>query len=325
MTNHDKIIVKIFFKNNTINKVRTGKLIKSCPNITDYLLNRFYWIKDKGYISEILWRLKLNDLEIHCCEYCGKPVFYRKVDKEHNKLIYSHYCSKECQNKGMGHKISNTKLNWTSEQLKHFNESSKATKLERHGDPYYCNYEQVKSTKFDRYGDEYYTNREQAEITTKLRYGTKYYAQTKEFLIKQDETKRKNCSRKEISKQEKNLLKILEDRLGKENVISQYRDPRYQNYDKQYQYKCDFYIPKLDMFIEFNGYYTHNFKPFDETNIDDLIELEYFKERGDRQNVIDTWTKFDVRKRNCAKQNKLNYIELWNYKDALKFVNTITI
>ena len=36
-----------------------------------------------------------------------------------------------------------------------------------------------------------------------------------------------------------------------DNVIRQYRD------ENRYPFNCDFYIPNEDLFIEFNGYWTH--------------------------------------------------------------------
>ena len=39
--------------------------------------------------------------------------------------------------------------------------------------------------------------------------------------------------------------------------------------------------------------------------------------------MIYVWTDLDVRKRNIAKQNNLNFIEFWNLTDVNKFIQQI--
>ena len=101
------------------------------------------------------------------------------------------------------------------------------------------------------------------------------------------------------------------------NIERQYQDKRYNRSDG-YLYKCDFYIKDRDVFIELQGFWTHGRHPFDETNINDIKRLEKLKERGKEKeiylNAIDVWTKFDVEKRTIAKQNYLNYIEIFDYE-----------
>ena len=38
--------------------------------------------------------------------------------------------------------------------------------------------------------------------------------------------------------------------------------------------------------------------------------------------MIYTWTDLDVRKRNIAKENNLNYIEFWNIKEVETWLET---
>ena len=37
--------------------------------------------------------------------------------------------------------------------------------------------------------------------------------------------------------------------------------------------------------------------------------------------VIDTWVNRDVKKRNTVKQNKLNYLEIWNLNQLYDWIN----
>jgi len=78
---------------------------------------------------------------------------------------------------------------------------------------------------------------------------------------------------------------------------------------------CDFYIPSKDLFIELQLSWTHGSKPFVENNIDCQNQLNIWRQKSLTsdyyKNAIETWTIRDVKKRNIAKQNKLNYIEVW--------------
>ena len=38
------------------------------------------------------------------------------------------------------------------------------------------------------------------------------------------------------------------------------------------------------------------------------------------KNAINTWTIYDVKKRNIAKKNNLNYIEFWNISSIKKWI-----
>ena len=95
---------------------------------------------------------------------------------------------------------------------------------------------------------------------------------------------------------------------GEDNVIRQYRDERYP-------FVCDFYIPSEDLFIEYNGSWTHGEHPFDPMNLDDISTLEAWQEKvidhPYYQNAIYTWTDLDVRKQRIAKENNLNYVVIY--------------
>ena len=93
----------------------------------------------------------------------------------------------------------------------------------------------------------------------------------------------------------------------KNDVVSEY------NQDKRYPFNCDFYIKSLDLFIELNGFWTHGEHWFDETNSDDIEQLERWKEKKSKfyDNAIETWTQRDVKKREYARKNNLNYVVFW--------------
>lgn len=139
--------------------------------------------------------------------------------------------------------------------------------------------------------------------TTLKRYGTPYYPNKE----KEYQTKKRNNSFN-ISNPENQIYKDLCNQYGEDNVIRQYMDERYP-------FTCDFYIPSEDLFIEYNGNWTHGGKPYDEKSLEDISKLEMWQDKSIEhpyyKNAIYTWTKLDVKKQQIAKYNKLNYIVIY--------------
>ena len=158
-------------------------------------------------------------------------------------------------------------------------------------------------TCLQKYGVDSYTKTEQ--------YRQNYLDNLKNYKEKEYNTKKKNNSFN-ISKPEDKSYAILKEYYP--DIVSQYKDNRYP-------FACDFYIPSLDLFIECNYHWTHGGKPYEGTEDDKQI-VEKWKAKGTKFyiNAIQTWTVRDVNKRNIAKQNKLNYIEVWNIKEIKKLL-----
>ena len=116
-----------------------------------------------------------------------------------------------------------------------------------------------------------------------------------------------------ISKQEDECYNILKEKYP--DIVRQYKSDKYP-------FACDFYIPSLDLYIEYNGSWTHGNKPFENTK-EDNIKLEYWKSKNTKyyNNAIQTWTIRDPQKRKIAKENNLNYLEIWNIKDLIEWLN----
>ena len=53
-----------------------------------------------------------------------------------------------------------------------------------------------------------------------------------------------------------------------------YNNIKTQFSDNRYPFLCDFYIEKLDLFIEYNGHWTHGSHPFDINNKNDILKLK---------------------------------------------------
>lgn len=164
----------------------------------------------------------------------------------------------------------------------------------------------VKQTNLEKYGTATYLTSEQLKQTMNDNFGVNYYTQTAEFRKKEYITKKNNKSFN-TSKAEIKYKKYLEEKYGKDNVLTQYTD-------KRYPFTCDFYIKSKDLFIELNLHWTHGGKQF-ENSKEDQIKLATWIEKSKTsiyyKNAIKTWTIRDVAKINVAKQNNLNYIAIY--------------
>ena len=132
------------------------------------------------------------------------------------------------------------------------------------------------------------------------------------------ETKRKNKSFNK-SKIEKRLFELL--LLKFPNTCSPYSE------HPIYTFACDYYIPELDLLIEYNGIWTHGKEPFDSNNPEHIEKLRYWKERALTsnyyKNAIYTWTDLDVRKQNIARDYKLNYLVFYTEKEFMEWYITL--
>lgn len=108
------------------------------------------------------------------------------------------------------------------------------------------------------------------------------------------------------SQPEENLYIMLCGEFGSDDVERQHTDFRYP-------FACDFYIKSRDLFIELNGNWTHNDHWFDLQSEQDLATVKLWQEKGTKyySNAVSVWTGLDVRKRETARRNNLNYIVFW--------------
>ena len=213
----------------------------------------------------------------------------------------------------------------------------KQTKLERYGDENWCNSNKIKQTKLERYGDENYVNLEKRKQTCLEKYNCASYTQTQEFKDKSKQTCLEKYGTdayqktKEFSEIIKSKLDIIQQKIYQtkkknnsfntssiEKLLEEYLKEKNINYKTQYKsevypFNCDFYFPDNDLYLEINAHWTHGGHPFDSTNKDDLLLLEQWKSKNTKfyDIAINTWTVRDVKKRECAKKNNLNYLEVF--------------
>lgn len=91
---------------------------------------------------------------------------------------------------------------------------------------------------------------------------------------------------------------------------------------QQYPFNCDFYDAVTDTYIEFNGTWAHGKHFFDPENPNDVeIALKWKNNTHTTyQSAYETWTQHDVKKRQCAEKNHLNYIVFWTEDEVRQYV-----
>lgn len=154
-----------------------------------------------------------------------------------------------------------------------------------------------------------------------------YYKHLLSYILSSEEVQKKTYNTKlknhsfNISYQEDICFELLKQKYS--DCIRQYKS-------ELYPFNCDFYIPSLDLYIEYNGSHYH---PFDVNDDNDINELNRLKEKANNSNahkngkksqydnIIYTWTILDLKKRNIAQQNNLNYIEFWNINEVKEWIN----
>ena len=347
--NHDLLISKVFYTTR-IRKTIISKFeanLDKYPNIVHYLKNRYTRFFT---FRETIFRIynKLDNPKL--CSYCGIEIPYTTASeycsKEHRILGRKINVEKSCYEK---YGVSNVaKLQEVKDKMVAHtdynarNEKSRKSMLEKYG---VDNPGKMKSTieashtkeviekqkisrektNLERYGKrnsmQSDVSKESYKRTCNKQWGKDNYFQTDEFkakvdwkrnVKKQQETKRKNGTFN-ISKEEEICHKLLLEYYP--DVVSQYKSDKYN-------FLCDFYIPSIDTYIEYNGTWTHGNHPFDPNSKDDVALVEKWKTMNTLyyNNAIRNWTEYDVLKRTIAQENNLNYFEFWNIKDVYKWL-----
>ena len=147
------------------------------------------------------------------------------------------------------------------------------------------------------------------------------YYETDEWKAKSKQTQLKINNTKRLrktfnsSRVEEQAYQILLKRFSSKDIIRQYST-------KEYPFASDFYIVSLNCYIECHFSHYHNYKPFDAYNEEHLKELQMLRDKFERtpknkkgenqySKIIYTWTDLDVRKRQCAKNNNLNWLSFY--------------
>ena len=351
---HSDKLIDLGYRGIVENKQLLKKLLESNPSkYVPSLLEFFFW-KDIGDVDEIIEQAKC---------YCGKVGLFNKCHMNYGACCKEHqkdnriYRSEQATLKKYGVKYNlqnkathqKTLEKWDGKSPfsnKEIQQRAKETIKEKYG---VDNAMQVKEfcqksrkTRREVYGTER-AHPEKAKATMQERYGVDYFSQSKKFKklwpknggdpefnnkIREKEyhTKKENNSFN-TSKPEERILSLLIEKFGEEDVVSQYKEDRYP-------YKCDFYIKSLDLFIEFQGTWTHGGHPFSKRRKEDVEKINTWLALSENKNfkddnkdyykkAINTWTILDVKKRKLAKKNKLNWLEFFSEQAFLDWIGSL--
>lgn len=187
------------------------------------------------------------------------------------------------------------------------------TCLERYGSKTFLSSgyarEKIKQTNIEKYNgpapmcsDEI---KQKTAQTVKERYGVESIMMVDDVVQKIHQSKVANNTYG-VSSIEEDMYSRLIELFGVDDIVRQYKSTLYP-------FSCDFYIKSRDMYVEFNGLWTHGKQWFDKTNpkFDNIVNIWKSKNTKYYYNAVDVWTIKDVNKREVAKQNNLNYLVFW--------------
>lgn len=117
-------------------------------------------------------------------------------------------------------------------------------------------------------------------------------------------------------------------------LLNKFNQVKRQYSSEKYPFACDFYIPELDLYIEYQGTWTHGKEPYDRTNKEHINIIKIWKNKAKENNfkqirknyylnAIQVWTIRDPLKRQIAKENSLNWIEFFSMDQFMEWYNQI--
>ena len=295
-----------------------------------------YGVDNYAKTKECKDRIKKTNLDRHGDENYNNRELYRQTNLE--KYGVDNYAkTKECKDR-----IKQTKSEKYNDEnynnielakqtcLKKYNvdsytkteeckEKIKHTNLKKYNSQFYFLSESYKKSNIEKYGIEIPSKlpifTEKQKQTNLKKYGVEYYTQSEEYKQRQYNTKKKNNTFN-TSNIERELTNWLVE--NNYNFIRQYKS-------ELYPFACDFYLVDYNLYIEIQGTWTHGFHPFDANDINDIEQLNLWKEKNTPyyDTAIKVWSKKDVLKRNIAKENNLNYLEIFstNLNMCIEIIN----
>lgn len=252
--------------------------------------------------------------------FCPVHGYFSQTANSHLKGVGCPDCGNERKSQGVDYEArSELTKNRTREKygvdnvmhLDEFKDKVKSTTLERYGVDNVAYLEETKqkrlSTNIKKYNAISYLSTEAGRnkvIATNMeRYGVANVMQDEVIKDKAIQSRIDNGNGISSAGEER-LYDMLTTRFGVHDVIRQYKS-------EVYPFRCDFYIPSRDLYIELNGHWSHNKRWFDADDLAHVAELN-----GAHQDKIDVWANRDVVKRNTARDNNLNYVVFWDWDIA---------
>lgn len=142
-------------------------------------------------------------------------------------------------------------------------------------------------------------------------YGVDSYSKTDEFKTRMSDSSAIWVPKMFATKKSKGNLNT--------SCVENYIANELQGFEREYvsnkyPYHADFYDSDRDLFIEVNAHWTHGGHWYDTFSAFDAQKLGSWQEKSSSyiDKAIKTWTVSDVSKRQCARDNKLNYVTFWD-------------
>lgn len=296
-----------------------------------------YGVDNPAKLEENKQKMKETNLERYGVEYAAQSEKIK--EKQQNTMLEKYGCLVPLQNKEIKEKQEQTCLERYGVknpfQNKQIQEKYYQKLKEKYGIDNIMQLtsskERLKQTCLKLYGVEnplqVLAFREKQKETMLKLYGVENASQSEELKQKKYDTMRKNGTWPINSQEEE---KIYETLITKFNGVE-----RQYNKDPRYPFLCDFYIPDLDLFIEHQGYISHGKHPYTGSEEDEQIVEEWYirayelaeKKQSIEENsylsYINTWTVRDPLKRQTAKENNLNWIEFFSFKEFMDWFSII--
>lgn len=155
--------------------------------------------------------------------------------------------------------------------------------------------------------------KEKITKTNLQRYGVPNYQQTTESRERQSKKMIENKSKYLQTKIKNGTLKSSKPEQNlHQKLLNLFDNVQIQFNSNEYPFACDFYIPDRQLYIELNASWTHNSVWYDENNSEhNEIANKWSNSSAYYKQAHKTWTYYDVKKRQTARENNLNYLVFW--------------
>lgn len=307
-----------------------------------YLQMRY---SDSSSIYETLYRMKNHIEEVPRCKYCGKKLEYiiykngglycglscssrDSIDARKEGIFKKYGCYTTLKDPDVRKKIKEAFMSKTKEEKKEIYEKQKKSKIEKYGIDNWCGQKKNSERWASKSKEELEEIDRKKKETFMKHYGVDNWTKTEEYKEFASSIS-KEVQRKGYNTMKKNGTLYRRHSIAEQkcydmlitvypDIMREYRD------EERYPWKCDFYVPSKDLFIEYQGFYTHGLHPYNDKDDNDTKEKErLISKYGEDSQAVTIWTIRDVEKRETAKKNGLNYVEFFDLKEVEDYVKEL--
>lgn len=296
------------------------------------------------------------------CEFCGKEYNWEEGQLNWTKdgilrngsgtINSNRFCCYKCGKTYQSNLQKQTRLKRSIENPNYYKNMTKKVRetcLRLYNNPTFNNIKKSKETKKLLYNDENYNNRKKAKETCLEKYGNENPFQLKEiqqkvkksclekygteWFLQSEKHKElyKNKDWEELRQKHRNITLKKNNSFNKSKpeeeiyqlLLQKFNQVERQYKSKLYPFNCDFYIPSLNLYIEYQGTWEHGNKPYNENDQEciNLINIWNSRNKPRYRNAIKIYTQLDPLKRQNAKDNNLNWIEFFNMEEFMRWYN----